>query len=213
MTAPPAFVFVYGSLLQPASLQATLPTVSWRRCVPAVVSGRRRDFGVAFPNDGTQPDKAYLDDQDVRPPVVLFANLRPAGPAESVNGICVPVGPGELAQLEARELRYDTVDVTDAVRASDAVAATDAVGATAAADVTHAARPSPSLTRVVTFVGKPEFTRAPDVAAGVVPVAYTDSIDAGARFWDRHVSGFHADLRRSTDWPDPSAVVPLRRVG
>ncbi|MEE6282027.1 gamma-glutamylcyclotransferase family protein [Georgenia sp. MJ170] len=208
MIAPPAFVFVYGSLLQPASLQATLPTVSWRQCVPAVVSGRRRDFGVAFPNDGSQPDKAYLDGEGDRPPVVLFANLRSAAPAESVNGICVPVDAAQLIQLEARELRYETVDVSDAVRVSDAVEATDADAVTQATDAVR-----PPLGRVVTFVGKAEFARASDVAAGVVPAEYADSIDAGARFWEHHVPGFHDELRRSTDWPDPSAVVPLRRVG
>ena len=71
------YVFAYGSLLSRASLSTTLPEVSPAQCVPALLDGYERTFDVAFPNDGSQPDKIYRRDGGTDPAVVLFANLRP----------------------------------------------------------------------------------------------------------------------------------------
>ena len=61
-------VFAYGSLLNPGSLAATLPQLTPERCLPATCAGLRRVYGVAFPNDGSQDDKAYTDAAGVRSP-------------------------------------------------------------------------------------------------------------------------------------------------
>ncbi|MEE6274547.1 hypothetical protein V2J56_14450 [Georgenia sp. MJ206] len=189
-------LFAYGSLLNPVSLSASLGDVATQGCAPASCSGLRRHFGVAFPNDGSQPDKAYYDAAGARPPVVRFADLRDADANDGgggVNGVCVPVTEAQLEVLTARELRYDLADVTSLVSPYPQPAA----GA---------------LERVVVFVGKPRFTREDDVARGVVPEAYLSLVLDGVRYWDDRCPGFGADFQRSTDLPAASDVVPLRRM-
>lgn len=75
------YVFGYGSLLEPASLHRTVPAVSLHSCLPATAEGYLRAFDVAFPNDGTQVDKAYYAPDGTRPARVLLANLRSASDA------------------------------------------------------------------------------------------------------------------------------------
>ncbi len=93
------YVFAYGSLLSPVSLLSTLPDVDLDELVPASLVGHERVFDVAFPNDGSQPDKQYHDARGDRPPYVLFANISPR-PESSVNGVLVPVDDSRLQSLE-----------------------------------------------------------------------------------------------------------------
>lgn len=187
------FVFTYGSLLLPSSLRSTLPQAAWEDCVPARLSGHRRRFQVAFPNDGSQVDKAYFDDRGERPPFVLFADVYRVGGPTAVNGICVPVATEQLTLLGARELRYNTVDVSDRIRP-------------------YSGRAGADLDRVLMFLGKPAFTRPNDVQRGVVPESYLDAMENGALFWETHYPGFHIDFVSSTDWPEQQQIVPLTRV-
>lgn len=142
MTA--TYVFAYGSLMSPTSLLRTLPAISPQSCVPVVCSGYCRTFDGAFPNDGSQADKAYLDLGGSRPPYVLMANITRAD--GWVHGICVPVTSDQLERLRERELRYHLEDVSESIHSDDVVPAS----------------------RVVSFVGRPEHTRATDVERGVV---------------------------------------------
>jgi hypothetical protein len=183
------YVFAYGSLINPASLRRTLPQLDLRCCLPARCAGMVRTFGVAFPNDGSQTDKWYADDQGHRPPRVLFTDLKPH-PAVTTNGILMPVTPGDLTVLGARELRYELIDVTLRVGLWDGAV--------------------PELP-VVTFVGRTEYTRTVDVAAGVVSAAYLETIRAGARFWDGQVAGFDAAYAQSTACLPPERIRPLTR--
>lgn len=184
------FVFAYGSLLDPASLTRTLPSVDLDTCVPARLQGYTRTFSVAFRNDGTHRDKAYIDEDRTRPPVVLFCDIEPA-PSRSVNGVCVPVDDASFALLRARELRYDVIDVTSAT--------SPWVG-----DELRA--------RVQTFVGR-DIHRAPaDIASGVVADHYLASVQAGAAHWDAVAPGFLDEFRASTTLPEPSLVRALTRI-
>ncbi len=196
-----AHVFAYGSLLLPESLARTLPGVDPDDCVPARCRGRRRTFGVAFPNGGSQPDKAYLDADGRRPAHVLFATLVPTGVgpvdgvgvvdgARAVNGACIPVCADDLAALRDRERRYSLVDVTARVRPYPG----------------HRPLHGP----VLAFVGRPQFTRPEDVAAGVAPHEYVESIERGAVHWEGRCAGFLADFAASTE--PPAAVAALIRV-
>ncbi|GAA4405042.1 gamma-glutamylcyclotransferase family protein [Tsukamurella soli] len=190
--APPhgRFVFAYGSLMSPASLRATLRDCAIDGCIPARCRGFRRTFGVAFPNDGSESDKAYLDDRGGRPPVVLFSDLT-ADEGDRVNGVCIPVGEPDLDLLRSRELRYNLRDVTDAVC------------------------PYPGFRLVGTvsaFVGAERFTRPEDVRRGVLSAGYAATIDDGARHWDRTSPGFFADYLSSTDAAAPGRIVRLTRV-
>lgn len=178
-------VFTYGSLLDPESLRSTLPRVDIGACIPARASGFTRVFDVAFPNDGSQGDKAYFLPGGARPPAVLMCNLRHA-PRGSVNGVLIPVDDEALNLLRARELRYDVVDLS------------------------HAVTPYPgswgNLAGVLGFVGKPEFLGTDGVAART----YIDTIHRGAAHWDAHVDGFLPELLASTQMPEQ--IVDLERV-
>jgi hypothetical protein len=151
-----------------------------------------RSFSVAFPNDGSESDKAYFDLHGGRPDVVLFCDIRPA-PRQEVNGICLPLDEVALEALRRRELRYDLADVTELTSPYPAARAT-------------------LSGRIVTFVGKERFTRPADVIRGVVPAEYLESVEGGAAYWDQRYPGFADDYRETTESLDPSRVVTLTRI-
>ena len=188
---PAMYVFSYGSLLNVESLMATIPGIEAGECIPAVLAGHVRTFDVAFPNEGSQGDKSYFDPAGVRPPVVLFVNLRPSRDGHVVNGVLVPVSAAQLEALRRRELRYDVVDVTGAVHGADR----RTVGR-----------------EVVAFVGRTEFTQAVSVAQGVVAHDYLATITAGVEHWDVRCPGFKAQFEASTRVPSSQQIVALRRV-
>lgn len=184
-----AFVFAYGSLINPSSVRRTLPQVDLRRCAPAYCQGMRRTLGVAFPNDGSQTDKWYADDAGHRPPRILFANLEPRADTRA-NGVLIPVTPADVSLLLDRERRYDLTDITQRI--------------------TLWSGACPGLP-VATFVGHTEFTRPVDVAAGMVPAAYLESLRTGARFWDRDYPGFEDAFLESTLEPPRDRIRSLQR--
>jgi len=232
------YVFGYGSLLEPASLHRTVPAVSLHSCLPAKAEGYLRAFDVAFPNDGTQVDKAYYAADGTRPARVLLANLRSArahaaeSPSDAVEG-------DETDAAGADEARADGSNDTDA----DETEATHAVGPVphAAAngicipagpdelealrrrerrygevDITDHIRPysgwpAPQGT-VLAFIGSARFTRPADVARGFVSASYLATIRSGAQYWERLVPGFERDYRASTIDPPAAAIASLRRV-
>ncbi len=181
---PPTIVFAYGSLLHPESLATTVRDRAVTDCVPATAPGWRRDFGVAFPNDGTQSDKAYLDERGRRPPVVRFANLVQA-PAVAANGILVPATSGDLARLVRRERRY----------ALEAIAVESAHGPV----------------RAWAFLGRPEFTRRRDVDTGWCARSYLQRLTHGAAYWDTRSAGFLATFHQTTTFPHPDRTIDLVR--
>lgn len=182
-------VFAYGSLLNPASLARTLPGLDDHQCLPAHCFGMLRSFGVAFPNDGSQPDKWYADDRGHRPARILFAELTPDA-GRTTNGVLIPVTRSGLAYLQARERRYQLIDVSDRITLWEG--------------------PRPALP-IAAFIGRAEFTRPAEVAAGVVPAAYLALIRAGVRFWDQRAPGFQAAFTASTLNPPPERVSVLSR--
>lgn len=103
------WVFAYGSLVDRTSLQETLqrsiPLHEVRYCS---LRGYRRVWNAAMDNRKTLPGyKYYLDRDGRRPDVrVTFVNIRPALPAEEVNGIAFRVEEAEFARLEERERNY-----------------------------------------------------------------------------------------------------------
>ncbi|MCB9412620.1 MAG: gamma-glutamylcyclotransferase [Actinobacteria bacterium] len=195
---PGLSVFAYGSLLNPDSLRRTLPAGPAGEVTPAILSGYRRGFTVAFPNDGSQSDKAYFDLRGRRPSVVLFADIVPCRepesttrtkvPAAGVNGVLLPVRDADLARLRARERRYRIVEVTDLIR------------------------PWPDYRggagRVVAFVGRPEFRGD----RGVVPEEYLRTIETGVDHWEARCPGFAVAYHASTQKPPLGGVVDLQRV-
>ena len=178
-------VFAYGSLLDPQSLQRTLSRVRLADLVCARLRGYRRTFDVAFPNDGSQPDKAYIDDCGVRPQFVLFANVvaqssgeEAVAQADDVNGALIPVTESDLHRLTDRERRYELIDVTESIL----VALND----------------SAPMGPVWVFVGRREFTRPDDVRRGVLSAEYLEMMVTGVTHWDSRNPGFAHQFERST---------------
>jgi len=189
-TEPDMFVFAYASLLSPGSLRATLPGIDTAEGVPVWCDDWERTFSVAFPNDGSEPDKEYRDADGQRPASVRFCDLTP-DPGSRVNGVCIPVDDAALDRLRRRERRYDEVAVHAGIRTY--------------ADGSMLPR------EVVAFVGKPRY-RATAREAGVVPAAYLDTALAGARHWDGVAPGFLDDFHRTTVMPASADVVALTRI-
>ncbi len=186
------YVFAYGSLLSPSSLARTLPRTRLADVVAARLTGFVRIFDVRFPNDGSQRDKAYFDEHGERPSHVLFANVAASSACEAVNGVLVPMVPGDLELVVSRERRYQLLDVTDWVRPFDA---------------------SEDLSGTVgTFVGRHEFTRPADAARGVLSREYVDAVAEGVRFWSGRYAGFDQEYRASTRLPMGVPILDLTRV-
>ena len=184
------FVFVYGSLMSPRSLRTVLPDVLLDACIPARCSGHRRTFGVAFPNDGSETDKAYFDASGVRPPIILFCDM-PRDQNGWLNGVCVPVDNLGIASLKRRELRYDFVEVTDRVAAYDS---------------------SRMSAPTFAFIGADRYTAPEDLARGVLPQNYLDTVREGATSWESRCPGFLADFDATTQLPGKPRIADLRRV-
>lgn len=185
-------VFVYGSLLHPGSLQKTMPDVNVADCTPARLYGWLRCFDLAFPNDGSQPDKAFRDADGHRPPWVLLANLRRGGVGSAVNGLLVEVSGSSLERLRRRERRYRLRRAPGTLKRYDASV--------------------PVLGDVLTARGRAEFQMPEAVAAGVVARSYIEDILAGAEHWSRRTPGFEADFHNSTVLPKPGQIADLERV-
>ncbi len=184
------YVFAYGSLMNPRSLLTTLPGCPVAACIPAYCLGYRRGFGVAFPNDGSEPDKAYFDVRGARPEFVLFADMT-LDAASRANGICIPVDALGLARLQARERRYELRDVSRAIQPYPGF---DLAG------------------EVLAFTGSPRYTAPKDVRRGVVAADYAATIADGARHWDGAAPGFFADYLATTEVVISSRIVRLARV-
>jgi len=158
--------------------------------IPARCRGYARAFSVAFPNDGSQGDKAYFDQRGERPAYILFCDLV-RDPPSWTNGICLSVSDAELDVLKLRERRYELVDVTTRISLYDE----------------HKQR----LRSVFAFVGQERFTQAADVATGIVPVEYLTTIESGVSHWDEICPGFRRDYELSTRLPDTERIQPLVR--
>src|SRR5436190_2374812 len=100
------FVFGYGSLAG-----------EHERCPVARLRGWRRVWGVAMDNRVDVPGyKSYrLRADGSRPAVfVAFIDIEPDR-VRVVTGVCMPVDPAGLSELDRRERNYDRIDVTAAI--------------------------------------------------------------------------------------------------
>jgi hypothetical protein len=117
MPGEPAYVFGYASLVAvPESLGGRPP-------VRGSLRGYRRCWGAAMNNwEGGEEAKHFLDrDTGERPRIrVAYLDLREQE-GSAVNGVALPVDADRLATLDAREINYERVDVTDAFEPATAV--------------------------------------------------------------------------------------------
>ena len=179
---PSQFVFAYGSLVRDLGGQSLAGRT-------ARLLDHRRAWNVAMDNALSLAGyKYYLDARDSsRPEVaVTFLNLV-AAPGNRVNGMLVPVGAQELAELDRRERNYERLEVSSAIEDS-----TDA--------------------RVWTYYGRPDarerFEHSRRTGRAVVDKSYLDAVRAGfAALGEESLAEFDA----STD-PHGCGVLKLVRI-
>ena len=174
-------VFAYGSLVDPASVSATLGREvgeAW----PARLSGWRRRFSQGRDNRGSEKTFPRADDGSV-PSIILGLNLEPAAEqSEGPNGALIAVSDAELERLDLREVRYERVEVT---------ASTDPGPG------------SPGFERVVTYVAKRANLMPSPGPDAVILRSYAEAVEAA---FDR-LGGDHGERYRQTTLPYPVEVV------
>jgi hypothetical protein len=107
---PRTAVFVYGSLVSPASAELTLgrPVAI---SAPVRLPGWRRLWGSARENAAVEKTFARKDDGTI-PPFILGLTVEPAAGDPGPTGALLEATEEELDRLDVRELRYDREDVT-----------------------------------------------------------------------------------------------------
>jgi cation transport regulator ChaC len=177
-------LFGYGSLVNRASLEATLG-----RKVDGLsfahVKGWQRDWSVAVGNLNSS-ERFELRPSGGVPDLVLALNLSPSTKEQLhwPNGVLVEVNESEIEQLDAREAHYNRVDITD-----------DILG-------TH------DYEKVFTYIGKSDYIPSSDKPA-VVPASYLRLVLEGfASVGDEAAKHFHL-----TTTPTQAEVVETVFVG
>lgn len=106
-------LFAYGSLVSAASAERTLGRPVEHAAVVRLTGWRRR-WSQVRDNRATEKSFAHAESGAV-PPHCLGLNLEPDPSGEGPNGVLIEVSPAELERLAAREVRYNRIDVTDAL--------------------------------------------------------------------------------------------------
>jgi cation transport regulator ChaC len=178
-------VFAYGSLASRRSTEETIgaPVELVR---PAKLAGWRRRWSAA--RDNRRAEKRFVGPDGELPSWCLGLNLEraPDAPAEEwPNGALIQLDDRQLERLDARELRYQRVEVSEFVRSDYA--------------------PSGP---VYTYVARPEhhFPRPP--ADAVVIAAYLEAVETA---FTELGPGALAEFRATTG-PPPVRVVPATLV-
>lgn len=173
-------VFGYASLVSRASAGETLGR-DVQACPPARLHGWRRRWSLLRDNHRAEKTFARADDRTL-PDFVLGLNVEPGGePGDAPNGVLIELTDGELERLDIREIRYDRVDVTDAI---------DTPG-------------TERFDRIVTFSAKPE-NHAPDPPDGAVILRpYAETVERAFA----ELGPEHRRLYLETTQPPPVEVI------
>ena len=149
-------VFGYASLVSCESATRTLGRPVGR-CPMVRLPGWRRRWSLVRHNETAEKTFARADDGSL-PPYMLGLNVEPAGEDEpGPNGVLIELTEPELDRLDAREIRYDRVDVTGAISAPAAQLGFD---------------------RVIAYTAKPERFRAEPPAGAVILRPYLETVEA-----------------------------------
>jgi cation transport regulator ChaC len=176
-------VFAYGSLASRASAERTLGRPVEHAGV-ASLGGWRRRWSQA--RDNTRVEKTFARPDGSIPRHCLGLNLEPGHPGAGPNGALIELTEPELDRLAARELRYDRVEITNALSG----------GA------------GPRFDRVYTFVAKPENFARSVPAGAVIVAAYARAVQAA---FDSLGPG-QLDLFNETTGPFPVELIEATLV-
>ena len=172
-------LFAYGSLVSAASTGRTLGR-EIRRSSVARLPGWRRRWSQVRDNRSTEKTFAHAESGAV-PSHCLGLNLEPDSVGSGPNGVLLEVSDEELARLATREIRYEVVDVTDAMRTGEAA----------------------GFARVVTFTAKPE-NFAPTPPPGAVILApYLRAVEGAFGT----IGAAELDLFRDTTGAPPVEII------
>jgi cation transport regulator ChaC len=105
-------VFAYGSLVSASSVGKTVGRPI--EAVSAELKGWRRRWSLL--RDNLRSEKTFALADGALPPFILGLNIEPGeDPAGPVNGAVFELTDRELRRLDAREVRYDRIDVSDSI--------------------------------------------------------------------------------------------------
>ena len=171
-------LFAYGSLVSAVSAERTLGRPI-EGTLAVRLPGWRRRWSQVRDNQATEKTFAHAESGLV-PSHCLGLNVEPDPGGEGPNGALIEISEDELERLALREIRYDRIDVTEAIGPE--------------------ARP---FTRVATFTAKPEnFSPTPPPGA-VILAPYLREVEAGFGV----LGPGQLELFRSTTGPAPVEVI------
>jgi cation transport regulator ChaC len=173
-------LFAYGSLVSVPSAERTLGRSVEHAGVVRLAGWRRRWSQV---RDNRATEKTFADaSSGAVPSHCVGLNIEPEASGPGPNGVLIEVSEAELERLDAREIRYRRVDLTDAVRSDDG---------------------SIRFERVVSFRARPE-NFAPSPPAGAVILApYLRAVEAGFSA----IGPDQLEVFRETTGPVPVKVI------
>ena len=113
------YVFGYGSLVSPESIESTLGHAIDREAFEyARISGWKRAWNVGSDRH-SHPERTFLlPDGSAFTGVTVVLGLEPAPPTAVCDGSVFAVSERDLTLLDVRERNYDRVDVTSTVSAA-----------------------------------------------------------------------------------------------
>ena len=148
-----AWVFGYGSLVSATSAVATLGE-PLELVAPVRLRGWRRRWSTA--RDNLASEKTFAPAGGGEPfRWCLGLNIEPASEEPGANGALLRLGAAQLERLDARELRYDRVDVGDGIDS-----------------------PRPGGEPVIAYIAKPAHHRPRPPSGAVILASYLSAIEA-----------------------------------
>jgi hypothetical protein len=174
-------VFAYGSLVHAESVAATLDR-QVEVAALARLHGWRRTWGLG--RDNERSEKTFELADGTRPRFCVGLDLVPHAEAPPPNGALIELTASELDRLDRREIRYERVDVTEAIEA----------------DV--------QFDRVITYRSRPEHRCADPRPGSVLIATYLEAVE---RAFDALGPG-QLELFRKTTGPPPVDVVEAALV-
>jgi hypothetical protein len=180
-------VFAYGSLVSRESAAETLG-----RPVEAPIPARLEGFarGWTLCRDNLTTEKTFARADGSVPRFCLGVGIELDAEAPAPNGALVELGEAELDRLDLREMRFERLDVTAAIRVDEAGDA------------------APPFDRVVAYRPRPENRRPEPPADAIIVANYLATIEAA---FDDLGAG-QLDLFRATTAAPPVDVAEATLV-
>jgi len=178
-------LFAYGSLVSTASAALTLGRPVDHAAVVRLPGWRRR-WSQVRDNRAIEKTFAHAETGAV-PSHCLGLNLEPSAEGPAPNGALIELSPAELDRLDAREIRYDRIDVTAALGGHDVASA---------------------YAGVFSFTAKPENFAATPPPGAVILAPYLRAVEAAFG----SIGGNQLELFRETTGPVPVEVVEAALV-